>query len=290
MPAAAKFGSIVVINVSPYRCDATIIKHGGQSVCLRTKPITAKLLERLRDVLAVRILEALGFNGPPDGDNFQRIWWIPTGLLIRLPLHTAGYHRRQSGETVIDRVMSSYSSSVKTIIRGRGDLTQQATYSKTLEHRRIVPAGMCQSNGLETIEPPPLKQEVPSQLPDCTIFHLAGHGITDNTNLLESYLLLEDWDTDRLTVEALLDMNPHEKPPFLACLAYRLAGFRHALETLWSVNDESCLEMAKIIYEEIMTKDMSDDSMCKGLHKATRSLRDRGGFEAGGSRENYGCC
>ncbi len=52
------------------------------------------------------------------------MWWIPTGQLTHFPLHAAGYHSRGSTKTVLDRVISSYSSSIKGLIYGRKHPTQ----------------------------------------------------------------------------------------------------------------------------------------------------------------------
>jgi CHAT domain-containing protein len=57
--------------------------------------------------------------------------------------------------------------------------------------------------------------------------------------------------------------------------ACQLAGFRHVIGTLWEVNDESCVDMAKLTYRRIMEDGMTDDAVCRGLHNASKSLRDR---------------
>ena len=54
-----------------------------------------------------------------------------------------------------------------------------------------------------------------------------------------------------------------------------MAGLRHVVGTLWEVNDELCVDMARITYEGIRRGDSADESVCRGLHKATRELRDR---------------
>jgi hypothetical protein len=54
-----------------------------------------------------------------------------------------------------------------------------------------------------------------------------------------------------------------------------MAGFRHVVGTLWEVDDELCMDMAKITYEGIRRGLLADESVCRGLHKATRELRDR---------------
>jgi CHAT domain-containing protein len=150
---------------------------------------------------------------------------------------------------------------------------------------------------IDAIEPRRRKQDIMSHLFNCKIFHFAGHGHTDSVDPSQSRLLLEDWESNPLTVEALLEMNLRKRPPFLAYLsacgtgqlrderfvdesihlisACQLAGFRHVIGTLWEVNDELCVEMARITYKEMNDGGMTDDSVCRGLHNATRELRDR---------------
>ncbi|KAJ8062013.1 hypothetical protein OCU04_009795 [Sclerotinia nivalis] len=129
---AARSGPIVVLNVSEYRCNAIIVeKHQIRLLNLpnltkkeiEEKSIeilgTPKVLGWLWDVAVHPILEALGFTQPPSDGNWPHVWWIPTGPLSKFPLHAAGYHSKPSIESTLDRVMSSYSSSVKAIIHGR---------------------------------------------------------------------------------------------------------------------------------------------------------------------------
>lgn len=156
---------------------------------------------------------------------------------------------------------------------------------------------LCKLMGLDPIEPGRHKQDVLSYLPDSKIFHFAGHGHTDEFDPSKSSLLLRDWESDRLTVANLLEMNLRERCPFLAYLsacgtgeikdeiffdenihlisACQLAGFRHVIGTLWKVNDEFCVDMARITYEGMNDGRMTDESVCRGLHQATRELRDR---------------
>lgn len=134
-------GPIVVINVCRHRCDALIIDHralltGGDPIMvwnlpalteekikenvdhLRVFGITSSILEWLWDAAASPVLEKLGFQQPPsDDDNWHHMWWILTSSLSHLPIHAAGYHG--TGSTVLDRVISSYSPSVKALIYGR---------------------------------------------------------------------------------------------------------------------------------------------------------------------------
>jgi CHAT domain-containing protein len=185
------------------------------------------------------VLDALGYSQAPEEDAWPHVWWIPTALLTLFPLHAAGYHRKESYETALDRVVSSYASSIRAIIRGRQkDLSssfsstavprallvgmQQTPESGTLPfaNKEIdIVQKLCQSAGLETVRPRPRKEEVSEHLLDCKIFHFAGHGYTDENDPSNSHLRLEDWKDDPFRVADLQRMNLREHAPFLAYLS-----------------------------------------------------------------------
>ena len=98
-----------------------------------------------------------------------------------------------------------------------------------------------------------------------------------------------------MTVEDLLEVNLSEKSPYLAFLAacktgsitatqfqdesihlvaaYQLAGFRHVIGSLWSVEDQVSMHIAEGTYMELLPE-MTDDRVSRSLHAATRNLRD----------------
>ncbi|PNP86447.1 hypothetical protein FNYG_00149 [Fusarium nygamai] len=342
----AKDGPIVVINVSRARCDALLIeKHQMRSLALPniTNDLyqfaragdfgSSKVLEWLWDNITQPVLDALGYSRPPGQGAWPRIWWIPTALLTLFPLHAAGYHQKESYETVLDTVVSSYSSSIRAIIRGRQkDLS--SSFSSTAVPRAML-VGMqhtpesgslpyanmeidivqklCESAGLKTVQPRPCKEEVSKCLLDCTIFHFAGHGYTDENDPSNSHLRLEDWKEDPFRVADLQRMNLREHAPFLAYLsacgtgqmkrynlvdesihlisAYQLAGFRHVIGTLWKVSDQCCVDIARTTYGSMRDSGLSDESVSWGLHRASRELRDKwveGRKQGGGSSARRG--
>jgi CHAT domain-containing protein len=145
----------------------------------------------------------------------------------------------------------------------------------------VVVQSICQSATCSVVIPNKYKADVMSHLPNSKIFHFAGHGTTHPTDPSKSSLLLEDCGEDPLTVANLLELNLRERSPFLAYLSAcgigdqrffdesihlisgcQLAGFRHTIGTLWEVNDGSCLDMARITYEEMMQQGMTDESVC----------------------------
>ena len=326
---AAKSGPIVIINVSSYRCDALIIETTqiralplphlyAKDIPDRTTGSLGKpeILKWLWETVARPVLDTLGLTQTPSDECWPRIWWIPTGSLTGFPIHAAGYHSQRSSNTVIDRAMSSYSSSVKAILHGQRHHTKPMRTPSpekvtlvampTTPERTNLRFVTKEVNGLaelynskisQVTKPLPHKKQILDALKNCKIFHFAGHGSTDPSDPSKSFLLLADWETEPLTVTSLLEINLQEQKPFLAYLsacgtgqinddkfvdesmhlisAYQLVGFRHVVGTLWEVDDESCVAVARITHEEIMNRDMTDESICRGLHRATRELRDR---------------
>lgn len=323
--AAARCGPVVVINVSKHRCDALLVethqvrvvplpqlsKEEVQEKAEEGNPESYEVLEWLWDKVAQPILHALGFGcAPPSGEGWPHVWWIPTGPLSKFPLHAAGYHHARSAETVLDRVMSSYASSIRALTTCRQRQQAQPPGAGqallvAMEHtpgKDMLPSApkevavvrdLCESMSLQPVEPSRGKEEVEACLRACTVFHFAGHGGTDARDAGNSRLVLAD---GALHVSELLEMSLAELTPFLAYLsacgtgrvrdeksvdesihlmsAFQLAGFRHVVGTLWSVMDDVCVRVARLTYQGLRDRGLTDTSICRGLHDASRALRD----------------
>ena len=332
MQDAAKLGPIAVINISEHRCDAILVEHDQ----IRSLPLPnlvseevqrkaqcydlgkPEILEWLWDTVANPILTSLGFLQHPDGVDWPHLWWIPTGSLTKFPLHAAGYHRQRSFNSVLDRVMSSYSSSIKTLIYGRRSHVEHRFPAQALlvapKNSGLLHADeeletvhrVCSSMFMKPIEREQGEQNVISYLPQCKIFHFAGHGHTHTDDPSQSYLRLE---SEKLTVGTLLEINIRKSLPYLAYLsacgtgqireekfldesihlisACQLAGFRHVIGTLWEVDDELCADMAKFTYKGLRDGRMTDESVCLGLHRASRKLRARSLYELNNSENGF---
>ncbi|KAF5635871.1 30S ribosomal S17P protein [Fusarium sp. NRRL 52700] len=323
--SSAALGPVIVVNVGSLVCDAIIVQQDGVSAIilpkLKKSDIDSKyrllgrgclqVLEWLWDVVAEPILNALGFTDVPREGEKKRVWWILTGSLSTFPIHAAGRHGQRNGETVMDRVMSSYATSVSAILQSRRtasvshDEALLVSAGETPGHRRLAFADkeisvlrdVCHRMKLKPVESEPIREDVLSHLRKCKIFHFAGHGYTDTADPSISQLYLRDWETNPLTVASLLELNLHREGPFLAFLsacgtgqikteklfdegihlisACQLAGFRHVIGTLWEVNDQSCVDMTAIMYEEMLKGCLSDESVCRGVHIATKAKRDQ---------------
>ncbi|KAF3291530.1 hypothetical protein TWF970_000744 [Orbilia oligospora] len=265
---AACFGPIAVINIGPHRCDAFIVERNRIQVLklpgLKLKDVQkhaqnlrslisvaiVSTLEWLWDVVCSPILDALDLKNPVSGNNWPHIWWIPTGPLSQFPLHAAGYYQQKSTNTVLDRVMSSYALSVKALMHGRqhhvrssvGPGIDQALLvamkeTPDLPSSQILPfvgrevkvlEELYSSLQLKCVMPKLRKHDVLENLQECKVFHFAGHGSSHPTEPSQSYLLLEDWKTNPLTVGDIRDCRFLENPPFLGYLSACLTGANEA--------------------------------------------------------------
>ncbi|MER5534704.1 CHAT domain-containing protein [Streptomyces mirabilis] len=147
-------GPVVMVNISPLRCDALVLREGrvrcvplpGLShaevvrradaflVAVRTAGDARRPLSRQRDAqseiretlawlwtaVAEPVLDALGLRADdgPGGESPGRMWWIPTGPLTALPLHAAGRHENDR-DNLLDRAVSSYAPTVNSLVHAR---------------------------------------------------------------------------------------------------------------------------------------------------------------------------
>ncbi|SCV49066.1 uncharacterized protein FFB14_10691 [Fusarium fujikuroi] len=247
MRSAAALSPVIVVNVGPLTCDAIIIQQDGFSVTpfhkLNQSDIDSKyrslgrgslqVLEWLWDAVAEPILNALGFNEVPRDGEMQRVWWVLTGSLSTIPIHAAGRHSQRNGETAMDRIMSSYATSVSAIVQSRRTAPVSeneallVSAGETPGHRKLAFADrevsvlrdLCRQMKLKLIEPEALKEDVLSHLRKCKILHSAGHGYNHTADPSKSQLYLKDWQTEPLTVANLLELSLHLEGPFLAYLS-----------------------------------------------------------------------
>ncbi|KAL4727149.1 hypothetical protein ACLX1H_006050 [Fusarium chlamydosporum] len=224
--------------VSSNEWDESSYKHtwGGLSKEPSDALGSPKILGWLWETITSPVLDFLGYCSTPKDGNWPHIWWIPTGSLSKFALHAAGDYYPGTNETVLDRAVSSYNSSIKSIIQGRlrESVARESQYAllvsmaSTQGIRADLPFApkeislvrdICKTMSLDPLQPGQKKQDIIPHLRDCTIFHFAGHGQSDNQNPLSSKLLLNDWKSDPFTVTSLFDTKLHDSPPFLAYLS-----------------------------------------------------------------------
>ncbi|KAK0717843.1 hypothetical protein B0T26DRAFT_812436 [Lasiosphaeria miniovina] len=249
--AAAAFGPIVVIKTSDIR------------------------FQWLWDTIAKPVFDVLVRNNSPDS-RWPRVWWIPTGPLAKFPIHAARYHSRSS-DTVLDRVISSYSSSSRGLIQGRQNRAKTKAVPNPgkavlvgMKELRYAPQeinnleGLCRSMHLRVCKPQPCQSDVLAALDDLT-------DAIDASN----------------TVKSLFGINLHNRKPFLAYLsacgtgqiaheklvdeglhliaACQLVRFQHVIGTLWKVNDHSAWTLQPRLMTGCKNKDSATNRSARGF-------------------------
>lgn len=251
------------------------------------------VLEWLWDVAVEPVLTKLGITRTPENDDsWPRIWWVPSEWLNVLPIHAAGYYKENSNRNAIDRVVSSYIPTIKSLSYARE--RSQYLRSSTQKDQEALFVSMSQTEGqsplpgalseIETIErlvpqsvirhhlPLPTKSEFKSMVQSSSIVHLACHGQFNARDPLRSQLLLRDHEVDPLTVEDIMRMKlTKSKFAYLSAChtassrmqdmfdegthlagAFHLAGFPHVIGTLWWIEDESSVAFVKDVYNGML--------------------------------------
>ncbi|BDM69244.1 CHAT domain-containing protein [Streptomyces nigrescens] len=193
-----------------------------------------------------------------DGRPLPRVWWTPGGPLGLLPLHAAGFHtepaRGPAPRTLMDRVISSYTPTVRALRHARRRQARSADRSRSLivampttpgqsplryvpeEVRRIRPLlprpvplteppvahdDVCPPPAAET----PTTASVLARLPQCGVAHFACHGASDPADPSQSRLLLHDHATTPLTVSALARVDlDHARLAYLSACSSAAPG------------------------------------------------------------------
>lgn len=273
------------------------------------------LQEWMWDMITAPVLEELGHTGVPVGDvtTWPRIWWCPTGPLTLLPLHTAGYHLAAAvGEspprTVLDRVVSSYTPTLRALLESRRpDEERNGEWDRLL--LVDVPGAPGQSRLDTTAERIALRDAFPDS--HCTVLehgeatrdavraalrthrwvHFSCHGDQDLREPSRGGLLIGD---GVLTIADIAE-NRHqgEFAGLSACKtavggidlldeavtlasALHYTGFRHVVAALWSVDNRTSAEVFKGLYETIAGNgQLAPERAPAALHALVRALRDR---------------
>lgn len=291
----------------------------------RNKTDACALRDSLRwlwDEAVKPVLEASQLLGEVDQTSHRlpRIWWIGGGLLALAPLHAAGYHDEGSTDNTLSHVVSSYSSTLRTL-----------QYARAKAWKPLEP----QDKLLSVVAPPvpgyrlldvekeveAIRQHVGPKLTicsqhftsradilqalsECAIAHFSCHGELDTKDPASSGLVLGA--RFRLTIADLNGENFH--PAWLAYLsacstaesntkgpiaesihlanAFQLVGFCHVVGTLWEAYDQPAIYVAAKFYEVLLNGDVdTHKKVAYALHNAILSCKDRKSWEAEVSAE-----
>lgn len=323
---AAAGGTVVAIVIATDRCYALILTRYGSDVVELPDLVSADAMRQaalfleatheaennagvnvlrgvlgwLWDVVAGPVLDYLGYTGTPDG-VWPRVWWIPTGTLSVLPLHAAGHH--ESGmaggrRTVLDRVVSSYTPTVRGLHHSRRQRTRDSTDALVVGVSNgaglgpltsAVPEARLVHAILRARRPPLLdtdatRHAILQGLPESGWVHLACHATTA-FDPGDSHLALSDGP---LPVRELTSLEVTDG--YLAYLsacstayggtrlpdesihiasALQLAGFAHVIGTLWPISDAVAPQVSTHIYRQVT----AGIEPALAVHHAVHALR-----------------
>ncbi|MGW6309755.1 CHAT domain-containing protein [Streptomyces niveus] len=277
------------------------------------------VLAWLWDTVTEPVLTALDHTQPPaPGEPLPRVWWCPVGILAYLPLHAAGHHEdladdsphRHAPRTVLDRVVSSYTATVRGLARARARSRERAGGTATRTAIVAVPdapgAGLLAGAATEAdlltglvpgaaVLPHPTRSSVLAALPHHRVAHFACHSEPHRTDPWRGRLILQDHRTDPLTVADIGALRLDGGLAFLSACnttltaprladealhmtgAFQLAGYPHVVGTQWPVADRAAHQLAADFYGRLTadgTTPPRPDLSAEALHHATRRLRD----------------
>jgi CHAT domain-containing protein len=147
-------GPVVLINTSSWRSDAIVLwrdqvsvveldftedvasahadrytaalrRYSGTDQSLQLEMASRPVLEWMWEAIAEPVLSEV--ERRHDADELPRIWWCPTGKLTLLPIHAAGYHYREDGTALLDRAVSSYTPTLRSLAHSRASASASAS-------------------------------------------------------------------------------------------------------------------------------------------------------------------
>ncbi|MFF5216386.1 CHAT domain-containing protein [Micromonospora sp. NPDC000442] len=342
---AGEDGPVVLVNVAARRCDALVVS-GGQVTRVPLPELTLdelhlraayfliglaevtasdndpgpeaqrrraafrrripETLDWLWRVVAAPVLDALGpAAAPPAADAAPaRLWWCPTGVLTLLPLHAAA--PLDGGTGVLDRVVSSYTASLRSLVRAR-----QAPAARSAPVTSALFVGMPRTPGLTDLPgaageqavvrryltdvtsltgPAATPSAVLGALPGTPVVHLCCHGTQDlaapargRLALAGGPLHVRDLWRPAGTTAALAILSACDTVRGGAALpdealtlgtAFQLAGFRHVIGALWAISDALTVQLCEDMYAALAVPGGLDpERAASALHHAVRQVR-----------------
>jgi hypothetical protein len=327
---AASEGPVVAITLSIHRCDALIIEGTGQlqvvplrdlnvmdvgpridqfisaltmPTRLSSRGIVYATLGWLWETITAPVLDALDYTEKLS-EKWPRLWWCPAGPLSLLPLHAAGH---QAGPSVLDRVVSSYTPTLRALAHARSRPVAEKRPSATviaLPHTNgftdlpfagVEAAAVAESlpDAITFEDNEATRANVLSALQQSTFAHFACHARQDLMDPSSGQLILhdkplsvEDISRFRLDGAELAFLSgcetarggvtvPDEAVHLSAVL--QLAGYRHVIGTLWEVTDAISADVTRAFYQRFTANSHGRPHVhdaALSLHMAIRQIRD----------------
>lgn len=276
------------------------------------QPCMLDVLAWTWDNITEPVLSRLGRTGPPpEGEPWTRVWWCPVGVVTMLPLHAAGHHGSPPhADTVTGRVISSYTPTIRALAHARRDSSgtqstlvvavpdapESPPLDGAAQEADLVRDFIPEAAVLPAAGATASRDTVIEVLRQHGIVHLACHGYANLRDPSASRLLLHDHVTNPLTLHTITRLNlRHAQLAYLsACsttdtnqeqadeathltAAFQLAGYRNVIGTLWPINDQTAITVARDFYADLTanrTKPPDPGRAAHALHHAVRKLHD----------------
>jgi tetratricopeptide (TPR) repeat protein len=256
------------------------------------------MLAWLWDNVTGPVLDAIGAITAGPTSALPRIWWVATGSLGLLPLHAAGI---PDGLCALDRVVSSYTPTIDALVRTRKQPGARTRLAVAVQHTAgmpDLPATAREADQLRTrypdttilLDAEATADSVLAALPNAGWAHFGCHATSHPLRASASGLYLHD-RVLRVPEIGRAGVRDGELAYLSACStgqsslfqadqamhlasAFRLAGYRHVVATLWPVNDEVAAMAARRFYRSLGDAPTADGAAV-ALHEVTVRLRAR---------------
>ncbi|MFC4065782.1 CHAT domain-containing protein [Actinoplanes subglobosus] len=322
---------VAVLNVSDARCDAILLGRGDPVVVplpdlrlaevreaaagfrgairavqrgtiaerLAGQRLVTAVLAWLWEAAARPVLDAAGVTGQEP--HRPRIWWVPTGPLVELPLHAAGRHD-DDGPTVLDRVVSSYLPTIRSLTPPRQPDTGDKPSVLVVAMPRTpgaadLPHVDAEVEALRALTPVTVlagehatREAVLPALGNHAWAHFACHVSGEPERGTDIRLLLHDHEHRPVSLADIVRLRPASAefaylsacdtaraPTHLAdeavhvAGAFQMAGYGQVVATMWPVGDQAAAEITADVYPLLLAGATAAES----LDAAVRRQRDR---------------
>ncbi|MCI2417100.1 CHAT domain-containing protein [Saccharopolyspora sp. K220] len=321
LAGAAQHGSVVLVNLSRYRSDALVVIAGRVLTVPLPNAAPETAAEQAAEMLTAAqqddhgavadaldwtwhritrpVLERMGYLSVPEpGARWPRIWWSALGALAFLPVHAA---TAKTGESTLDRVVSSYTPTLGCLLRAaQRPVPDNGT--------ALVAAGSAEQVAREL---PPQNQILAQYWPSAEIVSVESTTAAEVLQMLPEHPWLHVCEPSsqfpaQPAAGLLLDREAPQRPlglvelgqialdqaefgylgqcataadaPCAAAVslpgALGFAGFTHVIGTLWEIDEESAVQVHADVYGEVFGGEEYDtDRAAYALHNATRQLR-----------------
>ena len=317
---AAVEGPVIVVNFSESRSDAIIVISKGPPLLIPLPDATPAKMSELskitnshtneKDMRTVldnlwRLVVQPIVNSLTTDVRLargSRIWWCPTGAASLLPLHAAGDYNKR-GQTLPDWFISSYTTTLTSLIRARDKITLDAFTKPNLlvlgqSQDPTLPKVSLEIRAIHRIIDDVVILDGDSATRDSALqamakhswAHFACHGNVDEERPFKTHFSLFDGPL------TLLDIASQNTPDaYLAFLSschsaegnrkrpdealhltagVQFAGFKSVIGTLWAVDGADGPAVAETFYSNLLGRGPKPTkSPAVALHRAVRQLR-----------------